>query len=79
MSYSLDSEGFVWVVQLSLPGTGAGACVPSSAFWGSSLKKVNSAFTLPKVPLILGIRYRVYDDEVRKWIAGIGVRTSEGG
>ena len=40
----------MWYVlmQLSLNSTGAGASVPSSAFLGSSLKKVTSRITNPK-------------------------------
>ena len=42
---------WIWLicVQLNLNGSGAGAAVPSSAFFGSSLKKVNSSYTAPKV------------------------------
>lgn len=42
---------WIWLicVQLNLNGSGAGAAVPSSAFFGSSLKKVNSTYTAPKV------------------------------
>lgn len=36
-------------IQLNLSRSGAGAAVPSSAFFGSSLKKVNSSYTAPKV------------------------------
>lgn len=36
-------------MQLSLNGSGSGGLVPSSAFLGSSLKKVSSRFTYPKV------------------------------
>ncbi|KAK9158855.1 hypothetical protein Scep_005429 [Stephania cephalantha] len=119
MASAFSTAGSVNRAPLSLPGTGAGASVPSSAFWGSSLKKVNSAFTLPKpykgkfywaptredrigvckgifrtdsvpdedivyvklvdtfpgqsIDFFGALRARVYHDEVRKWIAGIGV------
>ena len=39
-------------MQLSLNGSGAGAAVPSSAFLGSSLKKVSSRFNNSKLPSV---------------------------
>lgn len=36
-------------MQLSLNSSGTGGSVPSSAFFGSSLKKVSSRFTHPKI------------------------------
>jgi hypothetical protein len=37
------------VTQLSLSSSGSGGLAPSSAFLGSSLKKVSSRFTYPKI------------------------------
>ena len=39
-------------LQLSLNGSGAGAAVPSSAFFGTSLKKVSSRFNNSKLPSV---------------------------
>lgn len=36
-------------MQLNLNGSGAGAAVPSSGFFGTSLKKVTSSTSIPKV------------------------------
>ncbi|KAK9123908.1 hypothetical protein Sjap_013510 [Stephania japonica] len=49
MAAAVSTAGSVNRAPLSLPGSGAGASVPSSAFWGCNLKKVNSSFILPKV------------------------------
>ncbi|XP_027159353.1 ribulose bisphosphate carboxylase/oxygenase activase, chloroplastic isoform X2 [Coffea eugenioides] len=49
MAAAVSSIGAVNFAPLNLNGSGAGAAVPSSAFFGSSLKKVNSSYTAPKV------------------------------
>nr|AIX10948.1 putative Rubisco activase isoform 2 [Gardenia jasminoides] len=49
MAAAVSSVGAVNTAPLNLNGSGAGAAVPSSAFFGSSLKKVNSSYTAPKI------------------------------
>ncbi|KAL3521125.1 hypothetical protein ACH5RR_019274 [Cinchona calisaya] len=49
MAAAVSSVGAVNTAPLNLSGSGAGAAVPSSAFFGSSLKKVNSSYTAPKI------------------------------
>lgn len=48
MASAISTVGAVNRLLLNLNGSGAGATAPSSAFFGSSLKKVNSTFTVPK-------------------------------
>ncbi len=48
MATTFSTIGAVNRTPLSLNSSGAGGSVPSSAFFGSSLKKVNSRFTHPK-------------------------------
>ncbi|OVA15591.1 ATPase [Macleaya cordata] len=49
MAAAFSTVGAVNRAPLSLPSPGAGASVPSSTFLGSSLKKVTSGFTHPRV------------------------------
>ncbi|XP_022764517.1 ribulose bisphosphate carboxylase/oxygenase activase 2, chloroplastic isoform X2 [Durio zibethinus] len=50
MAAAISTIGAVNRAPLSLNGSGAGATVPSSAFMGSSLKKVSSRFNNGKLP-----------------------------
>lgn len=76
---AVPTVGAVNRAPINLNGSGAGAAVPTSAFFGSSLKKLNPSFNLPKASPSFKVFAAAAEDspkKVDKW-KGLGYDISD--